>query len=32
MASRVPVTVTVNGQQHVGEVEPRQLLVYFIRE
>ena len=26
MASRVPVTVTVNGQQHVGEVEPRQLL------
>ena len=32
MASRVPVTVTVNGQQHVGEVEPRQLLVYFLRE
>jgi aerobic carbon-monoxide dehydrogenase small subunit len=24
--------VTVNGQQHVGEVEPRQLLVYFLRE
>jgi len=32
MASRVPVTVTVNGQQHIGEVEPRQLLVYFLRE
>jgi carbon-monoxide dehydrogenase small subunit len=32
MASRVPITVTVNGQQHVGEVEPRQLLVYFLRE
>ena len=32
MASRVPVRVTVNGQQHVGEVEPRQLLVYFLRE
>ncbi len=24
--------MTVNGQQHVGEVEPRQLLVYFLRE
>ena len=32
MASRVPITVSVNGQQHVGEVEPRQLLVYFLRE
>ena len=32
MANRVPITVTVNGQSHVGEVEPRQLLVYFLRE
>ena len=32
MASRVPITVTVNGQRNVGEVEPRQLLVYFLRE
>ena len=32
MADRVPITVTVNGQSHVGEVEPRQLLVYFLRE
>ncbi len=26
------VSVTVNGQQHEAEVEPRTLLVYFIRE
>src|SRR5438093_61764 len=26
------VTVTVNGTQYTREVEPRQLLVYFIRE
>jgi aerobic carbon-monoxide dehydrogenase small subunit len=32
MADRVPITVTVNGQLHAGEVEPRQLLVYFLRE
>jgi carbon-monoxide dehydrogenase small subunit len=32
MANRVPITVTVNGQQHVGAVEPRQLLVHFLRE
>ena len=32
MASRVPVTVTVNGQQHVGDVEPRLLLVHFLRD
>jgi aerobic carbon-monoxide dehydrogenase small subunit len=32
MADRVPITVTVNGQRHVGEVEPRQLLVHFLRE
>src|SRR4051794_17207195 len=32
MADRVPITVTVNGQRHVGQVEPRQLLVHFLRE
>ena len=32
MASRVPITVTVNGQRHAGEVEPRQLLVHFLRD
>jgi aerobic carbon-monoxide dehydrogenase small subunit len=32
MADRVPITVTVNGQRHVGDVEPRQLLVHFLRE
>jgi carbon-monoxide dehydrogenase small subunit len=26
------IAVTVNGQQHEAEVEPRQLLVYFLRE
>lgn len=28
----VPVTVTVNGEQHSAEIEPRTLLVHFIRE
>src|SRR3954449_12400546 len=32
MADRVPITVTVNGQRHVGDVEPRQLLMHFLRE
>ena len=32
MADRVPVSVSVNGQLHVCDVEPRQLLVYFLRE
>ena len=32
MANRVPITVTVNGQVHAGEVEPRQLLVHFLRD
>ena len=32
MARRVPITVTVNGQLHAGEVEPRQLLVHFLRD
>jgi carbon-monoxide dehydrogenase small subunit len=26
------IAVTVNGKQHEAEVEPRQLLVYFLRE
>jgi len=26
------ITVTVNGTEHTAEVEPRQLLVYFLRE
>ena len=29
---KVPVEVTINGKCHSGEVEPRQLLVHFIRE
>jgi carbon-monoxide dehydrogenase small subunit len=32
MANRVPITVTVNGQLHAGEIEPRQLLVHFLRD
>jgi carbon-monoxide dehydrogenase small subunit len=32
MADRVPVSVTVNGTTHRREVEPRDLLVYFLRE
>ena len=32
MAVRVPISVTVNGQLHAGEVEPRQLLVHFLRD
>jgi carbon-monoxide dehydrogenase small subunit len=32
MAGRVPITVTVNGQVHAGEVEPRKLLVHFLRD
>ena len=32
MAGRVPITVSVNGQVHAGEVEPRQLLVHFLRD
>ena len=26
------ITLTVNGEKHEAEVEPRQLLVYFVRE
>jgi carbon-monoxide dehydrogenase small subunit len=32
MADRVPVSVTVNGTTHTRDVEPRDLLVYFLRE
>ena len=32
MATSVPITVTVNGRAHRHEVEPRTLLVYYLRE
>jgi len=32
MAARVPVSVTVNGKTYSRDVEPRDLLVYFLRE
>ena len=32
MADRVPVSVSVNGMTYAREVEPRDLLVYFLRE
>jgi aerobic carbon-monoxide dehydrogenase small subunit len=32
MAEAVSVTVTVNGRQRSAEVEPRQLLVHFLRD
>jgi aerobic carbon-monoxide dehydrogenase small subunit len=32
MADRVPVSVTVNGTSYARDVEPRDLLVYFLRE
>ena len=32
MADRVPVSVTVNGKTVARDVEPRDLLVYFLRE
>jgi aerobic carbon-monoxide dehydrogenase small subunit len=28
----IPIALTVNGLRHEAEVEPRQLLVYFLRE
>ena len=31
-ARKIPITVKVNGQSYAREVEPRQLLVEFIRE
>ena len=30
--AKIPIQVTVNGQTHQAEVEPRTLLVHFIRE
>ncbi|MER3443641.1 MAG: carbon monoxide dehydrogenase [Meiothermus sp.] len=32
MAEKVRISVNVNGVQHEHEVEPRQLLVYYLRE
>src|SRR5437588_2114965 len=32
MADRVPVGVNVNGTNYARDVEPRDLLVYFLRE
>ena len=32
MADKVPVSVTVNGTAYIRDVEPRDLLVYFLRE
>ena len=32
MPRKVPISVTVNGTTHAREVEPRHLLVYFLRE
>ena len=32
MSRRVPVTLTVNGRRRTAEVEPRLLLVHFLRE
>ncbi len=29
---KIPVTITVNGKKHETEVEPRTLLVHFLRE
>ena len=29
---KVPVEITINGRSYSGDVEPRQLLVHFIRE
>ncbi len=30
--AKIPITVTINGQAHQAEVDPRLLLVHFIRE
>jgi carbon-monoxide dehydrogenase small subunit len=32
MAQTIPITVTVNGTRYTREVEPRQLLVYLLRD
>ena len=30
--AKVPIKVTVNGEEHTSEIEPRLLLVHFLRE
>ena len=32
MATRIPVRITVNGTEYAAEVEPRLLLVHFLRD
>ena len=32
MPNKVPITLTVNGRSRAAEVEPRTLLVHFLRE
>ena len=32
MSTPVPLSITVNGERHESEVEPRQLLVYYLRD
>ena len=32
MANTIPISVTINDEKHTAEVEPRLLLVHFIRE
>ncbi|GCF07381.1 (2Fe-2S)-binding protein [Dictyobacter arantiisoli] len=32
MATKRSITITVNGQQHQSEIEPRMLLVHYLRE
>ena len=32
MPNKVPITITVNGRSHSADVEPRTLLVHFLRE
>ena len=32
MSTTVPLSITVNGETHESEVEPRQLLVYYLRD
>ena len=29
---KIPVSITINGRRYEREVEPRQLLVHFIRD
>jgi len=32
VSTPVPLSITVNGERHESEVEPRQLLVYYLRD